>query len=106
MRCARACAVQARRRLIWRMWPRAGWMAFLNRGLFVGNWGRGVGYPRGGGGWREFHPAGGLLITEAGGLAGNYTGEPDFLERGEIVAANPKLYAQMVTVLKPHSGAP
>src|SRR5260363_259067 len=50
--------------------------------------------------------AGGLLITEAGGLAGNYTGEPDFLERGEIVAANPKLYAQMVTVLKPHSGAP
>ncbi len=48
--------------------------------------------------------AGSLLIVEAGGLAGNYTGEPDFLERGEIVAANPKLYAQMVKVLKPHSG--
>ncbi len=49
--------------------------------------------------------AGSLLIIEAGGWVGNYTGEPDFLEWGEIVAANPKLYAQMVAALKVHSGA-
>jgi myo-inositol-1(or 4)-monophosphatase len=47
--------------------------------------------------------AGSLLVTEAGGLVGNYTGDSDFLHRNEIVAANPKLYAQMVTVLAPYS---
>ncbi|WP_252447794.1 hypothetical protein [Burkholderia multivorans] len=34
--------------------------------------------------------AGSLLITEAGGLVGNYLGDSDFLHRHEIVAANPK----------------
>jgi myo-inositol-1(or 4)-monophosphatase len=47
--------------------------------------------------------AGSLLITEAGGLIGNYTGESDFLYEHECVAANPKVYAQMVSVLKPYS---
>ncbi|RKP50405.1 inositol monophosphatase family protein [Trinickia fusca] len=47
--------------------------------------------------------AGGLLITEAGGLVGNYTGESDFLRLGEIVAGNPKIYAQMVPILSPYS---
>jgi myo-inositol-1(or 4)-monophosphatase len=45
--------------------------------------------------------AGSLLITEAGGLVGNYTGESDFLHKGEIVAANPKVYAQMIKILDP-----
>ena len=44
--------------------------------------------------------AGSLLITEAGGPVGNYTGDADFLHRHEIVAANPKIYAQMIPILK------
>lgn len=43
--------------------------------------------------------AGTLLITEAGGLVGNYAGEVDFLDCHEIVAANPKIYAQMIRTL-------
>ena len=45
--------------------------------------------------------AGALLITEAGGLVGNFTGEADFLQQGEVVAGNPKIYAQLVTMLAP-----
>ena len=48
--------------------------------------------------------AGSLIITEAGGLVGNFTGEADFLYRREVVAGNPKIYAQMVTLLAPHTG--
>ncbi|GAB7534651.1 inositol monophosphatase family protein [Burkholderia sp. 22PA0099] len=47
--------------------------------------------------------AGSLLITEAGGLVGNYHGESDFLDRNEIVAANPKVYAQMIPILNRYS---
>ena len=47
--------------------------------------------------------AGSLLITEAGGLVGNYTGDSVFLHVGEIVAGNPKIYAQMVPILSRHS---
>ena len=47
--------------------------------------------------------AGSLMITEAGGLVGNYTGESDFLFKNEIVAANPKVYAQMVKILDMYS---
>jgi myo-inositol-1(or 4)-monophosphatase len=44
-----------------------------------------------------------LLITEAGGLVGNYTGESDFLHKSEIVAGNPKVYAQMIPILSRYS---
>jgi len=47
--------------------------------------------------------AGSLLITEAGGLIGNYTGEADFLHQGECVAGNPKIYAQLVGTLGKYS---
>ena len=47
--------------------------------------------------------AGALLITEAGGLVGNYTGDSDFLHVGECVAANPRIYGQMVTTLAKYS---
>ncbi len=47
--------------------------------------------------------AGSLLITEAGGLVGNYTGDSDFLHVGECVAANPRIYGQMVTTLAKYS---
>jgi myo-inositol-1(or 4)-monophosphatase len=47
--------------------------------------------------------AGSLLVTEAGGLVGNFTGEADFLERREVVAGNPKIYAQLVQLLAPYT---
>jgi myo-inositol-1(or 4)-monophosphatase len=48
--------------------------------------------------------AGSLMITEAGGLVGNFTGEADYLYQREVVAGNPKVYAQLVSLLAPHSG--
>ena len=39
---------------------------------------------------------GALLVTEAGGLVGNFTGEANFLEQRECLAANPKIYGQLV----------
>ena len=47
--------------------------------------------------------AGSLLVTEAGGLIGNFTGEADFLEQRECVAANPRIYGQMVSLLGKYS---
>ena len=47
--------------------------------------------------------AGALLITEAGGLVGNFTGEADYLHQRECLAANPKIYGQMVSLLQPYS---
>lgn len=47
--------------------------------------------------------AGALMITEAGGLVGNFTGEADFLYQRECVAGNPKIYAQLVQLLAPFS---
>jgi myo-inositol-1(or 4)-monophosphatase len=44
-----------------------------------------------------------LLITEAGGLVGNFTGEADYLYQRECMAANPKIYAQLVGLLKSYS---
>ena len=50
--------------------------------------------------------AGSLLVTEAGGLIGNFTGEaqPDWLEQAECLAATPRIYAQLVPLLQPYSG--
>jgi myo-inositol-1(or 4)-monophosphatase len=45
--------------------------------------------------------AGSLMITEAGGLIGNFTGEADFLYQREVVAGNPRIYGQMVQMLAP-----
>jgi myo-inositol-1(or 4)-monophosphatase len=47
--------------------------------------------------------AGSLLVTEAGGLVGNFTGEANFLEQNECLAANPKIYAQLVGILGKYS---
>ena len=47
--------------------------------------------------------AGALLVTEAGGLVGNFTGEADFLHQGECLAANPKIYSQLVGVIGKYS---
>ncbi len=47
--------------------------------------------------------AGSLLVTEAGGLVGNFTGEPDFLEQKECLAGNPRIYGQLVPLLHKYS---
>ncbi len=47
--------------------------------------------------------AGSLLVTEAGGLVGNFTGEADFLEQKECLAANPRIYGQLVNVVGKYS---
>jgi myo-inositol-1(or 4)-monophosphatase len=47
--------------------------------------------------------AGSLMITEAGGLIGNFTGEADYLFQREVVAGNPKVYGQLIPLLSPYS---
>jgi myo-inositol-1(or 4)-monophosphatase len=47
--------------------------------------------------------AGSLLVTEAGGLVGNFTGESEFLEQHECLAGNPRVYGQLVGILGKYS---
>ena len=47
--------------------------------------------------------AGSLLVTEAGGLVGNFTGESDFLEQREMLAGTPRIYGQLVPILHKYS---
>jgi myo-inositol-1(or 4)-monophosphatase len=46
--------------------------------------------------------AGSLLITEAGGYVGDLEGNEGFMESGNIVAANPKLFVEMLKLIAPH----
>jgi myo-inositol-1(or 4)-monophosphatase len=43
--------------------------------------------------------AGVLIVQESGGLVGTYSGDETFMESGEIMAANPKIFGQMVSLL-------
>ncbi|MDY7578444.1 inositol monophosphatase family protein [Herbaspirillum sp. RTI4] len=43
--------------------------------------------------------AGSLLVTEAGGLIGDFTGESDYLYKGDVLAGNPKIFSQQVNLL-------
>ena len=43
--------------------------------------------------------AGALIVREAGGLATDFQGETDFLDNGQIVAANPRLISDMLRTL-------
>jgi myo-inositol-1(or 4)-monophosphatase len=47
--------------------------------------------------------AGSLLVTEAGGLVGNFTGESDFLHQQECLAGAPRIYGQLVPLLSKFS---
>ena len=47
--------------------------------------------------------AGSLLVTEAGGLVGNFTGEADFMEQRECLAGSPRIYGQLVGLLGKYS---
>ena len=44
--------------------------------------------------------AGSLLVLEAGGLISDYEGEADFLENGEVVCGNPKVFAQLLQLVQ------
>jgi myo-inositol-1(or 4)-monophosphatase len=45
--------------------------------------------------------AGSLLVLEAGGLIGGFDGEQTWLESGNVVAATPKIFPQLLTLLEP-----
>ncbi len=45
--------------------------------------------------------AGSLLITESGGIVGNFSGESDYLYKGDVLAGSPKIFSQMVNLLSP-----
>jgi myo-inositol-1(or 4)-monophosphatase len=44
--------------------------------------------------------AGSLLITEAGGLIGDFHGEPDYLFSERVVAGSPKVFVAMIGLLR------
>jgi myo-inositol-1(or 4)-monophosphatase len=46
--------------------------------------------------------AGSLIVTEAGGLVGNFAGEGDFLHGRELLAGSPKIFGHLVHLLGPH----
>ena len=46
--------------------------------------------------------AGALLITEAGGLVGDLTGENRYLDTGNIIAGTPKVFVELLKAIGPH----
>lgn len=46
--------------------------------------------------------AGALLVIEAGGLVGDLEGNDGYMESGNVLAGNPKVFAQMVQLMAPH----
>lgn len=46
--------------------------------------------------------AGVLLVQEAGGLVGDFQGEQTYMQTGNILAGNPRVFAQMLQVIAPH----
>ena len=46
--------------------------------------------------------AGALLVQEAGGIVGDFEGNESWLDTGNIVAGNPKVFSQILQTLSPH----
>ncbi|UJP04885.1 MAG: inositol monophosphatase [Nitrosomonas sp.] len=46
--------------------------------------------------------AGCLLITEAGGLIGDLQGNGTYLDSGQIVAGNPRVFSSLLKIIAPH----
>ena len=46
--------------------------------------------------------AGSLLITEAGGLVGDLEGNEGWIDTGNIVAGNPKVFGELLKLISPH----
>ncbi len=66
-------------------------LAYVACGRYDGFWERGLSP------WDMC--AGALLIREAGGLVGDYEGNDGFLDKGEIIAANSKIFAALLKTL-------
>ena len=49
--------------------------------------------------------AGALIIREAGGFVTDFSGGEDFLESGNIIAGNPKVYKELAKTIHPYIGA-
>ena len=49
--------------------------------------------------------AGSLLITEAGGLVGDLSGEANYMTTGNIIGGNPKIFSQLLQLITPHLNA-
>lgn len=49
--------------------------------------------------------AGSLLVTEAGGLVGDFDGEANYMDGGQMLAGNPKLFSILVPLLQPVLGS-
>ena len=47
--------------------------------------------------------AGALMIREAGGRISDYRGTDGYLENGDVVAGNPKIYAALSKLLAPYA---
>ena len=47
--------------------------------------------------------AGALILREAGGLIGDYNGDEHYLENGQIIAANPKIFGEMLRKIQQHT---
>jgi myo-inositol-1(or 4)-monophosphatase len=45
--------------------------------------------------------AGVLLVSEAGGIVTGFSGETDYFDTGDVIAASPKVFGQMLGVLSP-----
>lgn len=46
--------------------------------------------------------AGTLLIQEAGGLVSDFSGGGDYMETGNVVAGNPKVFKEILQAIRPH----
>ena len=46
--------------------------------------------------------AGSLLVTEAGGLVGDLEGNEGWIDSGNIVAGNPKVFVELLKLISPH----
>ena len=40
-------------------------------------------------------------MTEAGGIVGEFSGESDYLNKGDVIAAGPKVFGALVPLLSP-----
>jgi myo-inositol-1(or 4)-monophosphatase len=69
-------------------------LAYTAAGRYDGFWEMGL------------HPwdmaAGALMIVEAGGLVSDFSGNQTWLATGDIVAGNPKIFAQLLKILAAH----
>ncbi|MCR2558939.1 hypothetical protein NSR33_23265, partial [Salmonella enterica] len=45
--------------------------------------------------------AGSLMVLEAGGLVADFDGEQGWMDSGNVLAASPKIFTQMLSALNP-----